>query len=57
MSGLLLFAWIMVLAVIIATIVIFFKNRKEKNEFDDFSWESEKRRNFLIEQMMRRDIK
>ena len=44
MSGLLLFAWIMVLAVIIATIVIFFKNRKEKNEFDDFSWESEKRK-------------
>ena len=56
MSGLLLFAWIMVLAVIIATIVIFFKNRMSLMIFRG-KVKREKKRNFLIEQMMRRDIK
>ena len=57
MSGLLLFAWIMVLAVIIATIVIFFKKKRMSLMIFRGKVKREKKRNFLIEQMMRRDIK
>lgn len=44
MSKLLLFVCIIVLVIVIGILIIFFKNRKEKNEFDDFLWEKEKRK-------------
>ena len=35
-------AWIFVLGIIIAGLIIFFKSRKEKEDFNDFSWNRKK---------------
>ena len=35
-------AWIFVLGIIIVGLIIFFKSKKEKEDFNDFSWNRKK---------------
>ena len=44
MLGLTILVWIFVLGVIIGGLIVFFKNKKEKENFDDFSLESERKK-------------
>ena len=44
MLGLTILVWIFVLGVIIGGLIVFFKNKKEKEVFDDFSLESERKK-------------
>ena len=44
MSGLSILVWIFVLGIIIGGLIVFFKNKKEKEDFDDFSLESERKK-------------
>ena len=44
MSGLSILVWIFVLGIIIGGLMVFFKNKKEKEDFDDFSLESERKK-------------
>ena len=44
MLGLTILVWIFVLGVIIGVLIVFFKNKKEKEDFDDFSLESERKK-------------
>ena len=44
MSGLSILVWIFVIGIIIGGLIVFFKNKKEKEDFDDFSLESERKK-------------
>lgn len=44
MLGLTILVWIFVLGIIIGGLIVFFKNKKEKEDFDDFSLESERKK-------------
>lgn len=44
MSGLSILVWIFVLGIIIGGLIVFFKNKKEKEDFDYFSLESERKK-------------
>ena len=56
MLGLTILVWIFVLGIIIGGLIVFFKNKKEKEDFDDFSLESERKRkkSFSIEKIMKK---
>ena len=44
MLGLTILVWIFLLGIIIGGLIVFFKNKKEKEDFDDFSLESERKK-------------
>ena len=44
MSGLSILVWIFVIGIIIGGLIVFFKNKKEKEDIDDFSLEGERKK-------------